>query len=135
MPVVWNEREDFRRNSVDRCGCVLPGPNEAENFERVLLENTELEYDACQSQRRRTSYLFTYLGVVWSHPNPANATFSHLISRVLPPQTYLVQRIVSRRNVLVARKCGDIEEPPLGMRVDMIVDDERIQSVPASTGV
>jgi len=45
IPKVWDETEDFERDPVDWGEAVLQGPNEAENFESVLLEDIDLKGD------------------------------------------------------------------------------------------
>jgi len=43
IPEVWDESEDFGRDAVDRSELVPPGPDQAEDFESVLLEDVELK--------------------------------------------------------------------------------------------
>ena len=57
VPKVWKESEDLWRDPVDRRDVVLPGPNQAEDLESVLLENIKLKY-SCQLQPTRSFHLF-----------------------------------------------------------------------------
>ena len=42
IPEIRDEGEDFWRDPADRGEAVLPGPNETEDLESVLLENLNL---------------------------------------------------------------------------------------------
>ena len=54
VPKVWDESEDFGRDSVYWRDNVSPGPNQMENLENVLLKNIELKHDMYQLQSTRS---------------------------------------------------------------------------------
>ena len=59
VPKVWKESEDLGRDPVDGSDAVLPGPNQFEDLESVLLENVELnKYNTHQLQSTRPFRLF-----------------------------------------------------------------------------
>jgi len=43
VPEVWDESEDFGRDTVDWGELVPPGPDQAEDFENILLKDVELK--------------------------------------------------------------------------------------------
>ena len=48
VPATRNESKDFWRDPIDWGERVLQGPNQAEDLERVPLENVDLKYDMNQ---------------------------------------------------------------------------------------
>jgi len=76
VPVVWNEDEDFGRDLVDWGEPVLQGPNEAEDFESVPLENINLKHDASKPLSTRQFCLFVHLSPVEGCRDPVKSHFS-----------------------------------------------------------
>ena len=61
-PVVWEEGEHFRRDSVDRGEIVPHGADHTEDLQHALLENVDLNKDKCEPRERverRSSVCFT----------------------------------------------------------------------------
>jgi len=123
VPIVRNESEDFRRDPVDWCDRVPPGPNQAEDLESILFESVEPKYDPRQSQPARS--FIHCLTSAWS------GAVTILRARLLvlrdnifhPSQTYFVPNFEPCRMSLTARKCWDTGEPRLAVGEDMTADN------------
>ena len=77
IPEVRDEGQDFGRDLVDRNQRVPPRPNQAEDFQGILLKDGDLKHSTPQllSARRPLHSLF-YLILVQADGNPVDTYLS-----------------------------------------------------------